>query len=140
MVKIISLKCPECGADISIEEGHKQCFCQYCGAKIILDDGNTIHTYHKVDEARIKEAEVDKLIRLKELEIEKEERQYRRNIVKYKVIALFVLGIVGTIAFVIDNGAEGRASVVGYTCVIAVMGIVLQSILTMSDNGDKQKK
>ena len=54
MVKIISLKCPECGADISIEEGHKQCFCQYCGAKIILDDGNTTHTYHKVDEARIK--------------------------------------------------------------------------------------
>lgn len=41
MVKIISLKCPECGADISIEEGHKQCFCQYCGAKIILDDGKT---------------------------------------------------------------------------------------------------
>lgn len=29
MVKIISLKCPECGADISIEEGHKQCFCQF---------------------------------------------------------------------------------------------------------------
>ena len=74
------------------------------------------------------------------MEIEKEERQYRRNIVKYKVIALFVLGIVGTIAFVIDNGAEGRASVVGYTCVIAVMGIVFQSMLTMSDNGDKQKK
>lgn len=121
MMKMISLKCPECGANISIEERHKQCFCQYCGAKIILDDGNTTHTYHKVDEARIKEAEVDKLIRLKELEIEKEERQYRRNIVKYKVIALFVLGIVGTIAFVIDNGAEGRASVVGYTCVIAVM-------------------
>ena len=33
----------------------------------------TTYTYRKVDEARIKEAEVDKLIRLKELEIKQKE-------------------------------------------------------------------
>lgn len=79
MVKIISLKCPECGADISIEEGHKQCFCQYCGAKILIDDGTTTHTYRKVDEARIKEAEVEREIRLKELELELYDKQTKEK-------------------------------------------------------------
>lgn len=134
MMKIISLKCPECGADIDIEEGHKQCFCKYCGTKILIDDGrSTTHTYHKVDEARLKEAEVDELIRLKELEIEKEERQYHRRVVKYKVIALIILGIVGTISFVIDNGAEGRVSIVGYICVIVAMGLILESMIVYDD-------
>lgn len=80
MMKIISLKCPECGADIDIEEGHKQCFCKYCGTKILIDDGNSTYTYRKVDEARIKEAEVDKAIRLKELEIDQEKNlQFEKN-------------------------------------------------------------
>lgn len=76
MIKMIALKCPECGAKLQIEEGHKECFCQYCGHKILLDDGNkkvnvnVINTYHKIDDTIIKEAEVDKLVRLKELEVE----------------------------------------------------------------------
>ena len=53
-MKIQSLRCPDCGASLSIDGELKQCFCQYCGAKIILDDGSTTHTYRKVDEARIK--------------------------------------------------------------------------------------
>lgn len=40
MVKMIALKCPECGSKLQIEDGHKECFCQYCGHKILLDDGN----------------------------------------------------------------------------------------------------
>ena len=52
MVKMIALKCPECGSKLLIEYGHKECFCQYCGHKILLDDGNkkvnvnVINTYH----------------------------------------------------------------------------------------------
>ena len=134
MMKMITLKCPECGADIDIEEGHKQCFCKYCGTKILIDDGrSTTHIYHKVDEARIKKVEVDKLIRLKELEIEKEERQYHRSVVKYKVIALIILGIVGTISFVIDNGAEGRASIVGYICAMVAIGLIIESMIVHDD-------
>lgn len=78
-MKLISLKCPECKADLNIEEGRKTCYCQYCGTKILIDDNSFIHTYRKIDEARIKEAEVDKAVRLKELELElvKEKRKQR---------------------------------------------------------------
>ncbi len=69
-MKLKVLKCPECRANLEIEEGRNSCFCQYCGCKIILDDEkqettinkninitkNTSHTERYYDEARIVEA------------------------------------------------------------------------------------
>ena len=64
MAKIISLKCPECGATLDVEEGKKFYFCNYCGSKILIDDGNTNNTNRIVDEARIREAEIASLYSL----------------------------------------------------------------------------
>ena len=96
MITMISLKCPECRADLSIEDGCKECFCQFCGAKILIDDGSTTHTYRKIDEARIKEAE----IRLRELEIEEKERALENELERKAMesrkkirIALVVIGL-----------------------------------------------
>lgn len=79
MIKMVSVKCPECNASLSIEEERKQCFCQYCGTKIIVDDGSITHTYRKVDEARIKEAEANESIRLRELMFEEKSMQTKRK-------------------------------------------------------------
>ena len=55
------IKCPNCGANLSISEDKSQFFCEYCGAKII-DSGGKI-TYEIVerivDEAKIKEIELE---------------------------------------------------------------------------------
>lgn len=101
MVKMVSLKCPECGARLSIEEGHRQCFCQYCGTKIMLDDGSKTYTYHRVDEARLKEAEVEERIRLKELEIEEQRRISKEKTKLFKIKASIILGIIGAILMVV---------------------------------------
>ena len=37
-MKVRALKCPSCGANISVEEGKDRCFCTYCGTPIIIDD------------------------------------------------------------------------------------------------------
>ena len=63
-MKLISLKCPECSSNLQIEEGRDKCFCQYCGAEISLNDYYSSHIYRKVDEARIKEAEYKKEVRV----------------------------------------------------------------------------
>lgn len=99
-MKVISLKCPECNASLSIEEGRTQCFCQYCGTKILLDDGSTTYTYRKIDEARLKEAEV----RLKELEMEQEEKRANRKKFKLKIAATIFLGIVLLFSYMIQSG------------------------------------
>ena len=65
-MKLISMRCPHCGAELSIDMERRQAFCQYCGNMLLLDDENTININKRiVDEARLKEAE----IRLKELMI-----------------------------------------------------------------------
>lgn len=99
-MKLISLKCPECKADLNIEEGRKMCYCQYCGTRILIDDNSSTRTYRKIDEARIKEAEVDKAIRLKELEIEQmklqNEERTRNRTRKFMMtmgISSFILAI-----------------------------------------------
>lgn len=134
MVKIISLKCPECGADISIEEGHKQCFCQYCGAKILIDDGSTIHTYRKVDEARIKEAEVDKLIRLKELEIKQKEAERKGKIKILKIKAVLLLVFTGAIVIIFG---QLRDYVMLEMCGLFPIIVALFIVMSLSDSEDK---
>ena len=127
MVKMVSLKCPDCGAVLSIEEGRKQCFCQFCGAKIVMDDGSTTNIYR--DEARIKEAEVNEQIRLKELELELSDRQQKKQTLKNKIIISIVLGVIGGVLMLLSNVNE-TAGVVGYACLAAIFFIWIGGLLS----------
>lgn len=109
MIKTVSLKCPECDASLYVEENRKQCFCQYCGIKIMIDDGSTTHIYRKVDEARIKEAEVKELIRIKELENEDKKRISEEKTKTIKIKASIILAIVGVI-FILIGFVGGEAT------------------------------
>lgn len=78
-ISFTSVKCPECGASFEIESGRKMAFCTYCGTKIFLNNENEyiIHTIDEAEikkaEARIKEAEVEHDIRMKEIEVSKDD-------------------------------------------------------------------
>ena len=94
-MKLISMLCPHCGAQLTIDMERRQAFCQYCGNTLLVDDENTININNRiVDEARLKEAEV----RLKELEyaremsttFAKEEKTYKFLILIY--IAALAVG------------------------------------------------
>lgn len=104
-MKIVSLKCPGCGADINVDYDRKIVFCEYCGKKIFIDDEikRTEHTeninvtYRKIDEAKLREADV----RIKEAEI-RERRELRRDqkrITKKKRHRFVILAILILIAF-----------------------------------------
>ena len=71
-LKMNSIKCPDCGASLPIEEGRTQIFCSYCGGKVIVTDENEIKlTYKRIDEAEIKKAEAYKSVKLKQLDLAK---------------------------------------------------------------------
>ena len=89
-MKIVSLKCPQCGASLDNE---KSSFCSYCGARLYLDDGskNININYKNEDVAKIREIEVNK-----ELELNKRQEE-SRNGKKFVIgsilfIAFFVIG------------------------------------------------
>ena len=68
-MKIISLKCPNCQANISIEKGRDNIFCSYCGTQIFIDDETIKIKKHIIDEAKIKDVEANKEIRMRELDV-----------------------------------------------------------------------
>jgi len=70
----IDLTCPKCNATLSVDSNRDFLFCEYCGAKILLNDENT-YTIRHVDEAEVLHAETDRLIRLKELELAEKEAE-----------------------------------------------------------------
>lgn len=66
------LKCPNCGASITVDREREFCFCSYCGTKIMLQNENeVIYT----DKARIKESADNKEIELKKMEIQNEQQR-----------------------------------------------------------------
>lgn len=66
--KLISVKCPDCGQTLSIEENRTQAFCTYCGAKVLISNENE-YIFRQIDEADVKKAETERIIRMRELEI-----------------------------------------------------------------------
>ncbi len=91
--KLIQLKCPDCGEHLEIEEGRRQCFCSYCGAKVLITNENE-HIYRTIDEAKVKQTEVERDVRMREMELEeqkrKDENQQKWKTLKIMIILLFV--------------------------------------------------
>lgn len=99
-MKLIILKCPSCGAQLSVEEGRDYTFCQYCGTKIILEKDN-VFIYRHIDDADIKRAETERIIKLKELEIE--ERSHKKRSVQKIAMLIWAIftGIIISTGFLL---------------------------------------
>ena len=69
-VSFQSVRCPDCGAYLSVEEGKKRIFCSYCGANVIVTNDNE-YINREVNEADIIRAETERMVKLHELEQEK---------------------------------------------------------------------
>ena len=112
-MKLITLNCPRCGADLNVEAGRKYIFCEYCGQKIYIDDEvqrsehteNINYTYRNIDEAKIREA--DARIKEAELQERKDLRKEKRIAAKKKGRRFFLLIILLLVLFVILRGKIG---------------------------------
>ena len=111
-MKLIAVKCPQCGADLQIEEDQRICFCEYCGCRILIDDvderseqsenHNSADRY--IDETRVREAELqnererrrEEERRAKELvkEQKRSRRRKRRRIILLVILALIVYAVI----------------------------------------------
>ena len=111
-MKLIAVKCPQCGADLQIEEDQKICFCEYCGCRILIDDvdersehaENNNSADRHIDEKRGREAELqnererrrEEERRAKELvkEQKRSRRRKRRRIILLVILALIVYAVI----------------------------------------------
>ena len=92
MRKLIELKCPECGAQLQMKEqpNTNTYYCNYCGAKVVLDNDNE-HIYKYVDEADLKRAETEQLVKLKKMELAEKRREERKKQLPFKILGSIIL-------------------------------------------------
>lgn len=96
MIRLISVKCPDCGAALQFEEGRQTAFCSYCGTKILLHNENE-HIIRNIDEVGIRQAENDRAYMMKELELEEKDEKHHRFLTfvwLFCTILLFAIGFI----------------------------------------------
>lgn len=146
-MKIIPIKCPSCGASLDIQDGRKNCFCQYCGEHIHLDDENRVITNVQIvrNEAQIKEAEI-KAKRL-EFEIEQQREQKKAEEKKAKIrvmcIILFIVSFGALLMLRYSAEALGIPSSIMPVLItvtwVASMGGLLGIAITSGNKNQKKK-
>lgn len=125
-MKLINLRCTNCGADLQIDADRKQAFCTYCGTKLFLDDENIHITNRIIDEARLKEAE----IRLKEIEYQ-HERELREETIRQEQKRSERIGLIVFIALL--AASYTLPSLRSYSVLLLVFGIIYLTGIRSSD-------
>jgi len=112
-VKFVSVKCPDCGANLDFEADRKQGFCNYCGAKIFIQNENE-YIYRHVDEAQIKQAETEWMVRLKQIELVEKKREDIKKAKALKIknsLIMFLMGIfIIAFGFMVGDAFGGPGS------------------------------
>lgn len=138
-IRFVSIKCPECGASLDVEEGRQQIFCSYCGTKVMVQNDNE-YIYRHIDEASIKQAEADKIVQLRKLEIIERKRAEAAKVKRVKIIVSILVGIIGICLMIAGAGMGG---LVGLLVLEGVMFIWILSDKDKEDDeldfGDKVK-
>ena len=58
-MKMVAMKCPECGASVKADLDKETAFCEFCGTRLFLQDENE-YTIHNVDEAEVMRAQLER--------------------------------------------------------------------------------
>ena len=123
-MKLINLRCANCGAELQIDAERKQAFCTYCGTKLLVDDESIHITNRIIDEARLKEAE----IRLKELEYQHEKELREETIRQEQKKSERISVIVFLIALVVSYSMNRSVFLL-----VLIFGLVALSGMRSSD-------
>lgn len=133
-IQFVAVKCPACGADISADSSREFCFCEYCGSKVLLSNTNE-HINRNIDEARLRETETERLIRLKELELEEAEILRNRKMTMISYCVSGAVALIGLI-FLMIGGEIGLAGLL----LMAVGGYIAFFTYIKKDKQSKIKR
>ncbi|MGN1087010.1 MAG: hypothetical protein ACI4Q5_08235, partial [Porcipelethomonas sp.] len=111
-MNIYSLKCPNCNADLEIEDGLDTFFCKYCGSKIVLE-GQSGDAYRA--RTRVKEMEHDERMAEKKYEHEKykikEKNMHKLSKAKIEIITAVSIVTVLIVFLVVSFSSVKKKSI-----------------------------
>ena len=116
---LLSMQCQKCGAQLPSSEGMSVVTCNFCGATYRVDDGSRKVVYERIDQAKIREADVS--LRKAEMKAAAKERRERSS-----TNALVGMVIFLCLDFALLEGMTGDVvPTVGCVVVAAILGIAL---------------
>ena len=98
-VRLIAVKCPECGATLNIEENRQQAFCTYCGTKVLVHNENE-HIWRNIDAAGVAQAETERFVKAKQIEFAERKWQAAEKRRKNRVMFALILGAAGAVMMI----------------------------------------
>ena len=125
-MKLVPVKCPNCGASMEVNEDTTSCDCPACGSNIIIEDGpvrKTIERTEIADEAKIEHEKSVRDYKLKalELEIMKLKFKIQPKWIIIGSVALLAILFIG-IYFIGKNSGVKKAEAANSGTVITVPG------------------
>lgn len=111
-MNMFQLKCPNCSADLEVENGIDTFFCKYCGTKIVLDGQNpsivrskiTAKVIDKAFDSKVEQASIASSERTTIEKIRSEERkESKKHGSKIWKIALIVFGILAALFLIVAS-------------------------------------
>ena len=128
-MKLVTLKCPNCGADIEIENGIDTFYCKYCGYKIILDGQSDAAINAKV---RIMELESNERIKKEKLNYkrekkEKADKEANKVIIGFLIFFALAFLVMFTMVHLENKGVKDQEK---------KLQAIVDEIMVDIDNGD----
>ena len=137
-ISLISVKCPDCGHALHVEEGRTQAFCSYCGSKIIINNENE-YVFRHIDEAAIKISDNETKVKLQELEAEK-----KTISVRWIMFFLWIFLTITIIAIMIkeftSDDPEGGAKALGIFYFVALPFIIGGGVVVLHCLPEREKQ
>ena len=142
MIQMLSLVCPKCNSNLEVDAERKECFCQYCGAKLLIDKGEIINVYR--DEAKIMEVDLHERMWKEELAEKERERQEKEKKRKRRIWGYIIWFLISVLILVIplflgEFGVKVGGTDVLFLCLVSTSSVILELILLLSNlfNGHK---
>lgn len=88
-MKLVNLKCPECGAQLKVDPNREFVYCEYCGTKILLDKEERIS--RTIDEAAIRKAEAEEKIQIQKTKSDQQTLKFLGILSLVLVILIFCM-------------------------------------------------
>lgn len=135
-IQFATVKCPECSADLQIEDGREYAFCTYCGARVMMTNDNE-KIIRQIDEARIKQAETERMVRLRELDMAEKTSVSKKILIAVWLIVSIAMVVVAVVGFAIDNEGLGGIGL-GIGINVALWGAL--GLFVLGDNKKKVRR
>lgn len=142
-MKAITIKCPNCGAGVYVDEGKTRYFCSNCGEPIIIDDEVDKHVNVNISYDKTRERELDQ----ENLKYMTASRRLELRIKKLKKVRRYA-AIIGLICFTVcfivtkTNLVPDPQSIVGLIlCSVFIpLFIIVGTTTTIWDTHEKRDK